>query len=136
MCWAITLTTNYRRGASEADMTRKLRDWHASVEKKLLGPYFFKRPTGQRLLTVSLLENVDRNAHFHMLARRPIRKNRGWALPEALLADCWREIVPSGTVSKLFADNPRGWVSYMAKEHPTVAVEAPIFSFDFWPARK
>lgn len=61
----VTLVFNEERALSLAH--RKLIDWHARVDRALLGPKWAKQEKSDRTLFFACPEHIQTNIHYHLL---------------------------------------------------------------------
>ncbi|MFT4954587.1 MAG: hypothetical protein ACI8U3_000958 [Brevundimonas sp.] len=108
---ALAVTLAFNRDTTPAGAARDLRHLHARVDRKILGPGWAKR-TVDRTAYVAVIEHVDSNLHIHLAlscAPQFVEQAR------VILADIWREMVPTGSVLVKDAFDIPGWGRYIAK---------------------
>lgn len=114
---AVTLATNQNpRGSRQSTNRRLVRlvtELHRRVDRKLLGPRWFKKPPEARLQAFWTTEHLSSNSHLHgavELSDELVERFSAIAFP------IWRKLVPSGTVDVQLVTNAAGWAAYMMKE--------------------
>jgi hypothetical protein len=76
---------------------RLLRYFHASIDRKCMGNYYYRAPLTERSLSIGFVEHINSEIHYHLMMRVQPRY-----LPrfEIYGGQIWKQICPSGT-SKL-----------------------------------
>lgn len=92
--WDYFVTANLNRRTNWQGARRLLRDWHARLDRRLLGGRW-ARKTGQRTLFIAFYEGAETNEHWHMLLRTTRAKNEIFANEAARL---WEGLVESGSL--------------------------------------
>ena len=108
----VTLVFNEQRALSLAH--RKLIDWHARVDRALLGPKWAKREKSDRTLFFAFPEHIQTNIHYHLLVRPALTRTQ--IAFEEIAVTAWNDLVPAGGVSVLPITRKRGVVHYATKD--------------------
>lgn len=91
-------TFNFNRTTTLEEGRRKIREWHARFDRKLLGSKWSKTPEAERTFFIGFPEHLESNLHYHMLLvpavpmqpfKFKILANSIWTSPN---------LVPSGDV--------------------------------------
>jgi len=116
----VTLTFNqryYYQADRILEYSRdKLKFFHAKLDRRLLGPKWYKKPTEERTFFMAFPEKVTSNMHYHLLMNvnsNYIDKFYYYAKP------IWFDIMQSGTYDCQKLDskpNSGGYASYVLKE--------------------
>lgn len=108
----VTLVFNEPRALSLAH--RKLRDWHARIDRALLGPKWAKRERSDRTLFFAFPEHIETNIHYHLLVRPALTRTQ-FAF-EDIAVTAWSDLVPAGDVTVFPITQKRGVVHYVTKD--------------------
>ncbi len=92
--WDYFVTANLNRQTNWQGARRLLRDWHARLDRKLLGGRW-ARKTEQRTLFIAFYEGAETNEHWHMLLKATKAKNE---IFENEAARLWEGLVASGSL--------------------------------------
>ncbi|MAK61597.1 MAG: hypothetical protein CMK09_11505 [Ponticaulis sp.] len=108
----VTLVFNEDRSVSLAH--RKLRDWHARVDRALLGPKWAKREKSDRTLFFAFPEHIQTNIHYHLLVRPALTRTQ--IAFEEIAETAWNYLVPAGSIRVLPITRKRGVIDYVTKD--------------------
>ncbi len=99
--WDYFITANFNRATNWEGTRRNLKDWHARVDRQLLGGRWAKK-TKQRTFFIACSEGGETNLHWHLLAKVADGKQERF---ENCAAELWKQMVKSGSldVQKLHA---------------------------------
>lgn len=87
------ITFNFNGPTSLASGRNALKNFHARLDRKLLGRNFNKLPADDRSLFFAFPEHVESNLHYHALLRCPDMR-----LSVFGLGGIWERLVPAGDV--------------------------------------
>lgn len=73
----------------------KVKEFHARVDRGVLGKYWHLKPYEERTLFIAFPEHLESNFHYHLLAKVPADKKIEF-LVQARKA--WSNLVPSGSI--------------------------------------
>jgi alkanesulfonate monooxygenase SsuD/methylene tetrahydromethanopterin reductase-like flavin-dependent oxidoreductase (luciferase family) len=120
------VTLVFNRATTERAALQALRDFHARVDRKLLGHNWCKR-TGRRTAYVAVLENVETNLHIHLLTAAA--DGKAWDFCKAAVK-AWARIAPAGNADITPASNPAAAADYMLKKIRLDTLDRVRFSGD------
>ena len=92
--WDYFVTANFNEDRVRWSARKTLENWHRKTNKTLIGAGWQRR-RAKHILTVAFCENMEGNAHWHLLVKvKEGRQNLFEIMGEAL----WKKIVCSGTM--------------------------------------
>lgn len=132
----VSLTFNLRGLANMPTAKTRIRGFSRELDQRRLGQRFYERPASERILFMLIPEMQDcAMLHFHGALRLPDdrRAIRTPADYPTYIAQCWRNVVPSGTcdVQPL---RDAGALLYATKE-TFLSSDDVICSFDLWSTK-
>ena len=83
----------FNRDRSTDGSKHDLKLFHAGIERKLLGKYFYRKPAKDRIKSICFVEHIDSNLHYHGLFSVP---NRFHDTFTNKAIKTWVKICPSG----------------------------------------
>ena len=69
--------------------------FHHRVDKKILGPNFFKLPKEERTFYIAFPEHIDSNVHYHLMILPGQNKH---FLYQMYAPKIWRKVCPGGSI--------------------------------------
>ena len=106
------VTLAFNRATTVQGALAALRDFHAHVDRRLLGHDWCKR-AARRTRYAAVLENVETNLHVHLLAAPA--EGKWWRFCKAAVR-AWSRIAPAGDVHITPASDPAAAAGYMLKK--------------------
>jgi len=115
---AVTLAWN-RAGSwnprqAESLLRRDLRFLLAKLDKRLLGPRFYRKPSAARIEGLFVFEKLGTNPHAHALIRLPETRFPAAQFPE-LIAQTWQSVAPTGSAI-IAHPHSAGFAGYITKD--------------------
>lgn len=111
--------------------------FHANIERKLLGKYFYKKPAKDRIKSICFPEHINTNVHYHGIFSIPKRYHAKFT-NLAILS--WLRICKSGhlEILPLITDDQRiGKIDYCHKEiFKLQNYENFVLASEFWSFKK
>lgn len=92
--WDYFVTANLNRSTNWHGARRLLKDWHAHIDSRIIGPRW-TRKISQRTRFIAFYEGAETNEHWHMLLKLN-GKHRDVFNTEA--PAIWKSLVPSGSL--------------------------------------
>lgn len=92
--WDYFVTANLNRSTNWYGARRLLKDWHARIDSRMIGPRWAKKAS-QRTQFIAFYEGAETNEHWHMLLKIN-GKHRDVFSAEA--PTIWQGLVPSGSL--------------------------------------
>lgn len=115
----------------------QLKLFHASIERKLLGKYFYRKPAKDRIKSICFPEHIDTNVHYHGIFSIP---NRYHAKFTNLAIMSWFKICKQGRLEilPLITEEQRiGKIDYCHKEiFKLQNYEGFVLHSEFWSFKK
>ena len=115
----------------------ELKLFHASLERKLLGKYFYRKPAKDRIKSICFPEHIDSNVHYHGIFSIPKRYHDKFT---NLAIMSWLKICKSGhlEILPLITDDQRiGKINYCHKEiFKLQNYESFVLHSEFWSFKK
>jgi len=131
MEWDYFITANMNRPTNWLGARRLLKDWHARVDRKLLGKNWAQKHD-KRSFFIAFYEGAETNEHWHLLLKVANEKNE---IFENIAGAHWDYLVQSGSldVQRLATrKDAQKAGSYMTKElYKDGAIESFILSTEF-----
>jgi hypothetical protein len=117
MNFDLFVTLNFNTERNIKGVRHQYGQWLARIDRKYLGPKWYRKPTVERTFAIGIIENPRSNIHIHSLVTLP---QRNWGIsysPQSLLPCCWSDVQPAGScdVQEIDGDLPR-ITSYMCKQ--------------------
>lgn len=111
--------------------------FHASIERKLLGKYVYRKPAKERIKSICFPEHIDTNVHYHGIFSIPKRYHVKFA---NLAIMTWLKICKSGHLEILpltTHEQRLGKINYCHKEIFTLQnYENFVLYSEFWSFKK
>lgn len=129
------LTLNFNREIKLISARKTIKTFIQRIDRKILGPRFFKKDSSERTLLIAVPEHINSNLHFHCLVLLPQTCSK--MIPSRLsnsqlIENIWRDCVPSGRADVTIQYDRHGWAGYMTKSIYTNEVyENIIISTEF-----
>ena len=92
--WDYFVTANLNRDTNWHGAKRLLRDWHAQVDRRILGGRW-QRKKDQRTFFIACCEGGETNIHWHLFVKVKQEKKPRFEQAAAVL---WEGLVPSGSM--------------------------------------
>lgn len=88
------VTAVFNRDTNFIAARNNLRDWHARIDRHLLGKHWCKKGEVERTFFWAFPEHPDSNLHYHLMVKLsdPVKREMFETIADA----CWQEIVSSG----------------------------------------
>ncbi len=131
------LTVSWNANIPMSVAREHLKQLHARVDRKLLGPRFAEKPSQVRSLALFAFEKIDLHIHCHSLWRLQSRNFLKFArLFPKDRGGVWNQIAPSGSYALAIMDDWRTFGEYMLKEqHMNSDSFSLVWSDEFLPVR-
>jgi len=110
--YTIFTTLAFNTKTSHNVAKQRLCELHARLDRLALGPRWQKLHSSRRTSSISFVENVQTNLHFHML----------WSAPKSerillqALPSVWQELAPAGDAYTRFINGPDALFDYCTKQ--------------------
>lgn len=91
------VTANFNSDTLYESSRTALRDWHAFLDRKLLGPGWSKMSAGRRTSFIAFVEHPESNLHFHMM----LQTSSPQGFPH-IAEGIWEKLVPAGSLDVRF----------------------------------
>lgn len=92
--WQYFVTANFNRDTNWWGAKKALKDWHAGIDRRLLGGRWAKKE-GKRTFFIAGFEGAETNQHWHMKLTLRCDKNEKF---ENIAPEVWESIVPGGSL--------------------------------------
>jgi hypothetical protein len=115
----------------------QLKLFHAEIERKLLGKYFYRKPAKDRIKSICFPEHINSNVHYHCIFSIPKRYHAKFT---KIAIKIWLNICKSGhlEILPLITDDQRiGKIDYCHKEiFKLQNYESFVLHSEFWSFKK
>ena len=127
------LTANFNRDTNYEAARNTLKEWHARLDRALLGGSWSRKTWNERTQFVAFAEHFDSNLHWHLLLR--LGGGADAKRFEAEADQCWKKLVIGGSmdVQKLDTDEDKErTANYVTKDlWQQRAIESFVLSDEF-----
>jgi len=128
---------NFNRERSIEGSKEEINFFHAGIERKILGKYFYRKPARERIKSICFIEHIDSNLHYHGLVHIPKHyhskfNNQAIKTWLKICPSGWLEITPIPTEPEIFIKS-----NYAHKEiFKLQNYENFVLHSEFWSFKK